>query len=108
MNFLGMGPLELMLILVLALMVFGPDKLPEIARQIGKVVAEVRRITSDVSTEINRTISIEPEKPAQPPPRNAYVRPVPSPTNGQSSSRDGEPAAPPPASSATEEIRPPY
>jgi Tat protein translocase TatB subunit len=102
-NFLGMGPLELLLILVLALMVFGPDKLPEIARQLGKVVAEVRRITSDVSTEINRTIAIETDKTPDPPPRNAFVRPVAPPSASQTATE-----APAPATATSEEIRPPY
>ena len=46
MNFLGMGPMELMVILVLALIIFGPGKLPEIAGQVGKVVRDFRRTTS--------------------------------------------------------------
>jgi Tat protein translocase TatB subunit len=106
-NVLGMGPLELIFILILALMVFGPDKLPEIARQIGKVVAEVRRITSDVSTEINRSISLEPDKTPEPAPRNAFVRPVPPPSNG-AATVETQPAAPASGITQTEEIRPPY
>ena len=45
MNFLGMGPMELMVILVLALIVVGPGKLPEMAGQVGRVVREFRRTT---------------------------------------------------------------
>ena len=59
MNFLGMGPMELMLILVLALIVFGPGKLPEVAGQVGKAVRDVRRATSDLSSEFNKTINLE-------------------------------------------------
>src|SRR5829696_8291631 len=62
MNFLGMGPMELMLILVLALIVFGPGKLPEIAGQVGKVVRDFRRTTSELSSEFNRTLSLEIEE----------------------------------------------
>src|SRR5436190_2929889 len=60
MNFLGMGPAELLLVLALALIVFGPDKLPDIARQLGRVVAEFRRISSDVTREIQRSIEDDP------------------------------------------------
>ena len=59
MNFLGMGPAELLLVLVLALIVFGPDKLPDIARQLGRTVAELRRVSSDVTREIQRSIQDE-------------------------------------------------
>src|SRR6185503_15436579 len=81
MNFLGMGPMELMLILVLALIIFGPGKLPEIAGQVGKVVRDFRRTTADLSSEFSRTLSLEieerkapvaPAAPAEP----AYVAPA--------------------------------
>jgi sec-independent protein translocase protein TatB len=59
MNFLGMGPLELVLIVVLALIVFGPAKLPEIMGQVGKAIGDFRRATSELSDEFNRTIQAE-------------------------------------------------
>jgi sec-independent protein translocase protein TatB len=59
MNFLGMGPLELMLIVVLALIVFGPAKLPEMMGQIGRAIGDFRRATSELSDEFNRTIQAE-------------------------------------------------
>lgn len=59
MNILGMGPLEILLIVVLALIVFGPAKLPEIMGQVGRAVAEFRRTTSQLSDEFNRTIQAE-------------------------------------------------
>ena len=62
MNFLGMGPMELMVILVLAMIVFGPGKLPEIAGQVGKVVRDFRRTTAELSSEFNRTLSLEIEE----------------------------------------------
>jgi len=77
-NFLGMGPMELMVILVLALIIFGPGKLPEIAGQVGKVVRDFRRTTAELSSEFNRTLSLELEErksseaPAPPAPPQAY------------------------------------
>jgi len=59
MNFLGMGPMELILIVVLALIVFGPAKLPEIMGQIGRAIGDFRRATSELSDEFNRTIQAE-------------------------------------------------
>jgi len=81
MNFLGMGPMELMLILVLALIIFGPGKLPEIAGQVGRVIRDFRRTTSELSSEFSRTLSLEVEErrtsenPA--PAQEAYVPPPP-------------------------------
>jgi TatA/E family protein of Tat protein translocase len=59
MNVLGMGPMEIILIVVLALIVFGPAKLPEIMGQVGKAINDFRRATSELSDEFNRTIQAE-------------------------------------------------
>jgi len=59
MNVFGMGPMEILLIVVLALIVFGPAKLPEIMGQVGKAIADFRRATSELSDEFNRTIQAE-------------------------------------------------
>src|SRR5207245_1044588 len=59
MNILGMGPMEILLIVVLALIVFGPAKLPEIMGQVGKAINDFRRATSELSDEFNRTIQAE-------------------------------------------------
>src|SRR5438270_12564439 len=59
MNVLGMGPMELLLIIVLALIVFGPARLPEIMGQVGKAIGDFRRATSELSDEFNRTIQAE-------------------------------------------------
>ena len=59
MNIFGMGPTEILLILVLALIVFGPARLPEIMGQIGRAIADFRRATSSLSDEFNRTIQAE-------------------------------------------------
>jgi sec-independent protein translocase protein TatB len=47
------------LIVVLALIVFGPAKLPEIMGQVGKAINDFRRATSELSDEFNRTIQAE-------------------------------------------------
>ena len=51
----GIGSGELLLILVAALLVLGPKKLPEVARTLGKAMGELRR----VSTEFQRTLNTE-------------------------------------------------
>lgn len=48
----GIGVTELMVILVIALVVLGPSKLPEVAKMLGKGLAEFRRATADVTAEL--------------------------------------------------------
>jgi Tat protein translocase TatB subunit len=45
---------ELMVIMVVALVVLGPKRLPEIARALGKGLAEFRRATSDINEELQK------------------------------------------------------
>lgn len=47
---------ELVVILVVTLLLFGPDKLPEIARQLGKLAAEARKATNAVRREFYNTV----------------------------------------------------
>ena len=47
----SIGPLEILLVAVVALIVFGPERLPEIARTIGKTASELRRMASEVRDE---------------------------------------------------------
>ena len=49
----GIGTWELVVILVLALIVLGPNKLPEVAKTIGKGLASLRRSAEEVKREIN-------------------------------------------------------
>ena len=50
----GIGMPELILILALALIVLGPKKLPEIARALGKGLAEFRRATDELKEEFRQ------------------------------------------------------
>jgi len=49
----GIGVPELLVILVVALLVLGPKRLPEVAKSLGKAFAEFRRATSDLSEELH-------------------------------------------------------
>lgn len=62
----SIGPPEILVILLVALLVLGPDRLPEAARQVGRVVAEMRRITTNVQTEVRDAIngSTQPPSPS--------------------------------------------
>ncbi len=59
----GIGMPELILILAVALIVLGPKRLPEIARALGKGLAEFRRTTDELKDEL-REVEEEIEKPA--------------------------------------------
>ncbi len=54
-----LGPLEILTVAVIALVVFGPQRLPEIARNIGKAVSELRRMTADVKSELREGLSAD-------------------------------------------------
>jgi Tat protein translocase TatB subunit len=47
----SIGPLEILFVGIIALIVFGPQRLPEIARTIGKTLAEFRRQAAEVRAE---------------------------------------------------------
>lgn len=57
----GIGSTELIVILIVALIVIGPAKLPEMAKSLGKALGEFRR----VSTDVKRTIEMEAEQAEQ-------------------------------------------
>jgi sec-independent protein translocase protein TatB len=48
----GLGFTEVLVILVVALLVFGPDRLPELARSLGRGLAEFRRASSDLRRSV--------------------------------------------------------
>lgn len=50
----GLGTGEIILIIILALIIFGPDKLPQIGSAIGKSIKEFKKSMSDVSSDDNK------------------------------------------------------
>ena len=64
------GP-EVLLILVLALIVFGPRKLPEIGKSMGKMLAEFRKASNDFKRTIEDELEAEKSRESQPTPTPA-------------------------------------
>jgi len=102
------GPLEIILIFLVVLLIFGAKRIPEIARGIGKGIREFKDATSEISNELeaeaqDRKIN-RPQSPRQGQPQSRQPQQTPSdqqPGDGQSSSQQQD-AAPEPASSGDE------
>ncbi|MDD2319060.1 MAG: twin-arginine translocase TatA/TatE family subunit [Geobacteraceae bacterium] len=88
---LGYGMPQLIIILVIALIIFGPQKLPELARTLGKALADFKRAANDLKYAIedearnqqdpaemqSREVPVDPQKEA------AYGKDVAPGENGQ-------------------------
>ncbi len=64
MGFMGLGAPEMLIIAVIALVIFGPNRLPEVAGQIGKVVRDIRKMTGDLTSELEKNADLKDIKDA--------------------------------------------
>jgi len=53
MNIAGVGPAELILILIVALVVFGPQRLPQIAKDLGKTIGKWRQAMDEIQSVVD-------------------------------------------------------
>jgi sec-independent protein translocase protein TatA len=60
------GPLELVIILVIALVILGPGKLPDVGASLGKSIREFRKASSDVQDAVRVDTSPLPPQQATP------------------------------------------
>ena len=56
MTFLGMGPLEVMIILLVAFIVLGPQRMMDAAKLLGKATREVRRMSQGLTDALDETM----------------------------------------------------
>jgi TatA/E family protein of Tat protein translocase len=70
---------ELLVILVVALLVLGPKKLPDVARALGRGMAEFRRASSELRSTLNEPIQAPPSEPPRSEPGTTEPRPQPKP-----------------------------
>ncbi|MGF1473872.1 MAG: twin-arginine translocase TatA/TatE family subunit [Rubrobacteraceae bacterium] len=57
----GVGPSELVMVFLLVLLLFGPSKLPQMARDLGKFVGEARRSVDEFKDELTSSVEDEEE-----------------------------------------------
>jgi sec-independent protein translocase protein TatA len=104
----SLGPAEILVILIVALIVLGPKKLPEAGRQVGKAIAEVRKWSQGFQDEIKNVMEPEVKRPSYSEPQPGYQPPMPmlpaetpppADSNGHSvtTGSHGEITGPPPA-----------
>ena len=99
----SLGPAEILVILVVALIVLGPKRLPEAGRQVGKAITEVRKWSQSFQDEIKSVVDPPVSRPTYSQPQPGYDPPpipivpaetAPPPEADQSSE---QPPVPPPA-----------
>ena len=98
----SLGPAEIMVILVVALIVLGPKRLPEAGRQVGKAIAEVRKWSQGFQDEIRNAVEPNDSRPSYSQPQPGYQPPIPTaaaetapPVDDEAAPASTEPAGPP-------------
>jgi sec-independent protein translocase protein TatB len=95
---------HLIVLFVVALVIFGPQKLPELARMLGKMTADFRRMTSDFRIALEDEVrDMERHTRIQ----EADIATAPTPSEIPGTEPRALPEAPPPASQETEQTPPP-
>ena len=89
MGFFGIGTGEVLLILVLALIIWGPNRLPEIARTLGKTVRTLKKASFDLTNAVTREVEGE-NRPAPRPVDNPNSKIEVPPSAAASEKTSGE------------------
>jgi sec-independent protein translocase protein TatB len=76
----NIGGGEVLVIALVALIVLGPQRLPDAARQVGKAMGELRRLSSGFQNEIKGAFDVAQISPKQPTPRRTPLTAAPDPT----------------------------
>lgn len=68
------GPLEIMVILAVVLMVFGPNEMPKVARQAAKAWRQVQGFRADVASHLEGALAEDDDAAPSPPPPKVAPR----------------------------------
>ena len=63
---MSLGPSEVIVVVLVALIVLGPDKLPVAARQVGKFVSEIKKLSASFQDQAAEALGVEGEKTDRP------------------------------------------
>jgi sec-independent protein translocase protein TatA len=85
----SIGMPELIIIFVIALIIFGPRKLPELGRSLGKSLAEFKRASNELKNTLEEEIRLEEQRANVEATRPAAPAPTPPPGHAP----EGDPAA---------------
>jgi len=66
MDLMGVGTAEVLMILLVALLVIGPNKVVEFGRTMGKIVRTIKKASFDVTTSLTKELELEEEKKRDP------------------------------------------
>ena len=78
----GMGPWEIILILVVVLLLFGARRLPEMAQGLGKGIKEFRKAMKDTTDEIKGSVDADAKTSGHKPPEHTAPKDDQKPHNG--------------------------
>ncbi len=67
MGFFDIGATEILLVLIIALIIWGPGRIPEIARTLGRMVHNLRKATFDLTAEVTKEIDKEEKESSSQP-----------------------------------------
>jgi len=84
----GIGGPELLVVFLVVLLVFGPRKIPEVARGIGRAIGQVRRLSTELQRDLNLAAALEEKEPPRAP------EPGPSPSEDPTPPPSEEPSPP--------------
>jgi sec-independent protein translocase protein TatA len=93
----SIGMQELIVIFVIALIIFGPRRLPELGKSLGRSIAEFKRASNDLRNTLEEEIRVDEQRQAKP----AATTPGPVATDSQTTPVAPGPAADPRGTDST-------
>jgi Tat protein translocase TatB subunit len=93
----NIGMQELIIIFVIALIIFGPRRLPDLGKSLGRSIAEFKRASNDLRNTLEEEIRVDEQRQT----KSAAAPAAPANTDDQTSPVQAEPAADPRATDDT-------